>query len=93
MPRSARDAPRRHPSSQRKSLPLPARAAQNFPAISLIRSWKSTQQLAIQNSGYAPPKEAAILAMLQPGHYTAIVRGNNNTTGVALVEVYNLDAN
>jgi hypothetical protein len=33
------------------------------------------------------------LATLQPGNYTAIVRGKNNTTGVALVEVYNLDAN
>jgi hypothetical protein len=58
-------------------------------------NWKSTQQQAIQNSGYAPPQdaEAAILATLQPGNYTAIVRGKNNTTGVALVEVYNLDAN
>lgn len=58
-------------------------------------NWKSTQQPEIQNSGYAPPKdaEAAILATLQPGNYTAIVRGNNNTTGVALVEVYNLNAN
>jgi len=36
---------------------------------------------------------AAILETIQPGNYTAIVRGNNNTTGVALVEVYNLDAN
>ena len=27
----------------------------------------------------------------QPGNYTAIVRGVNNTTGVALVEVYDLD--
>ena len=59
------------------------------------RHWKSTQQTAILNSGYAPPKyaEAATLATLQPGNYTAIVRGNNNTTGVALVEVYNFDAN
>jgi len=57
--------------------------------------WKSTQQAAIQNSGYAAPKdaEAAILATLQPGNYTAIVRGKNDTSGVALVEVYNLDAN
>jgi hypothetical protein len=57
--------------------------------------WKSTQQAAIQNSGYAPSKdaEAAILATLQPGNYTAIVRGKSNTTGVALVEIYNLDAN
>ena len=28
---------------------------------------------------------------LPPGNYTAIVRGVNNTTGVALVEVYDLD--
>jgi len=47
----------------------------------------------IQSSGHAPtnPSESAIIAELQPGNYTAIVRGVNNTTGVALVEVYDLD--
>jgi hypothetical protein len=47
----------------------------------------------IQNSGHAPtdPSESAIIAELPPGNYTAIVRGVNNTTGVALVEVYDLD--
>jgi hypothetical protein len=47
----------------------------------------------IQNSGYAPTalSESAIIANLQPGNYTAIVRGVNNTTGVALVEVYDLN--
>ena len=46
----------------------------------------------IQNSGQAPadPSESAIIASLPPGNYTAIVRGVNNTTGVALVEVYDL---
>ena|SRR5882724_349624 len=46
----------------------------------------------IQNSGHAPTaaSEAAIIANLQPGNYTAIVRGVNNTIGVALVEVYDL---
>jgi len=46
----------------------------------------------IQNSGHAPtdPRESAIIATLQPGNYTAIVRGVNDTTGVALVEVYDL---
>ncbi len=34
--------------------------------------------------------ESAIVATLSPGNYTAIVRGKNNTTGVGLVEVYNL---
>ena len=44
----------------------------------------------IQNSGHAPTaaSESAIIANLQPGNYTAIVRGVNNTTGIALVEVY-----
>ena len=52
----------------------------------------SDQVQAIQNSGYAPgdPRESAIIANLPPGNYTAIVRGVNNTTGVALVEVYDL---
>jgi hypothetical protein len=47
----------------------------------------------IRNSGYAPGdgRESAIIADLLPGNYTAIVRGVNNTTGVALVEVYDLD--
>src|SRR6202140_1859428 len=34
--------------------------------------------------------ESALVATLVPGNYTAIVRGKNNTTGVGLVEVYNL---
>ena len=52
----------------------------------------SSQVSAIQNSLHAPtqPSESAIIATLQPGNYTAIVRGVNNTVGVALVEVYDL---
>jgi hypothetical protein len=46
----------------------------------------------IQNSGHPPAdaSESAIIANLPPGNYTAIVRGVNNTTGIALVEVYDL---
>jgi hypothetical protein len=46
----------------------------------------------IQNSQLAPtnPLESAIIATLAPGSYSAIVRGGNNTTGNALVEVYAL---
>ena len=53
----------------------------------------SSQVSDIQNSGHAPTaaSESAIIANLQPGNYTAIVRGVNNTTGVALVEVYDLN--
>jgi len=52
----------------------------------------SNQVSDVQNSGRAPAaaSESAITANLQPGHYTAMVRGVNNTTGVALVEVYDL---
>jgi plastocyanin len=55
-------------------------------------NWKTTQQTEITASGYAPPNdlESAIVRTLAPGNYTAIVRGVNNTTGVALVEVYAL---
>ena len=37
------------------------------------------------------PRESAILITLAPGAYTAIEAGNNNTTGVGLVEVYDLN--
>ena len=53
----------------------------------------SNQISDIQNSGHAPTadSESAIIANLAPGNYTAIVRGVANTTGVALVEVYDLE--
>ena len=50
------------------------------------------QVAAIQASGLPPTNaaESAIIATLPTGNYTAIVRGVNNTTGNALVEVYRL---
>jgi len=55
--------------------------------------WKQTQALEIQVTGIPPASdlESAIIATLAPGAYTAIMRGNNNTAGVALVEVYDLN--
>jgi hypothetical protein len=52
----------------------------------------SNQVRDIQASGHAPRdgRESAIIADLSPGNYTAIVRGVDNTTGVALAEVYDL---
>ena len=54
--------------------------------------WKESQQSQIEATGLAPTDdhESAILATLSPDNYTAIVRGKNDTTGVALVEVYNV---
>ncbi|HEY2614603.1 MAG TPA: DVUA0089 family protein, partial [Chthoniobacterales bacterium] len=47
---------------------------------------------AIQAEGFAPSQraESALQATLNPGSYTAIVRGVNNTSGIALVEMYDL---
>ena len=52
----------------------------------------TNQVAAIQASGYAPSdgRESAMIVNLPPGNYTAIVRGMANTSGVALVEVYDL---
>gem|GEM_PF-750779 len=54
--------------------------------------WKDTQEAEIEAAGLAPTdeRESAIEATLTPGLYTAIVRGKNDTTGVGLMEVYNL---
>jgi hypothetical protein len=53
----------------------------------------SDQRRDIRNSGHAPGdrRESAIIADLPAGNYTAIVRGVNNMTRVALVEVYDLN--
>jgi hypothetical protein len=53
---------------------------------------KNTQQAAIQATGLAPPNdlEAAILAPVAAGNYTAILSGNGGGTGIGLVEVYRL---
>ena len=55
--------------------------------------WRDTQEAEIQATGIPPTNnfESAIVATLAPGAYTAIVRGNGNTSGVALVEVYDLN--
>jgi uncharacterized delta-60 repeat protein len=56
-------------------------------------NWQSDSNASqVQSVGLAPkdPRESALYMMLAPGSYTAIVRGVNNTTGIGLVEVYNL---
>ncbi len=54
--------------------------------------WRSTQEAEIIATTVPPTneKEAAIVATLVPGNYTAIVRGKDGTTGIALVEGYTL---
>jgi spore coat protein A len=52
----------------------------------------SDQVAEIEKSQLAPAHaaESVIIATLQPGSYTAVVRGVNDTTGNALVEVYSV---
>lgn len=47
----------------------------------------------ISQSGLAPKsaRESALLMTLSPGAYTVILRGAENTVGIGLVEVYDLD--
>ncbi len=55
-------------------------------------NWRSDQESEITATGLSPTNnsESAIVRTLAPGGYTAIVRGVNNSSGVALVEVYQL---
>ena len=57
-------------------------------------NWRDdpVQEALILATGIAPTNnlEAAIIATVNPGAYTAVVRGKNNTSGVALIEVYDL---
>jgi hypothetical protein len=62
-------------------------------SIATNDNWKSTQQAEIMATGLQPPNdlEPAIRQSLPAGNYTAIVSGKNNTTGIALVEAYDVD--
>ena len=66
------------------------------PDGSLIASndnWKDNQEAEIRASGLAPTNdlESAIIANLDPAGYTVILRGKGGTTGIGLVELYDLD--
>jgi hypothetical protein len=57
-------------------------------------NWRDdpVQEAAILATGIPPTNglESAIDATLNPGAYTALIRGKNNIPGVALIEVYDL---
>jgi hypothetical protein len=52
--------------------------------------WQSTQQAAIQATGFAPasPQEAAVLITAAPGPYTVVVEGTNGSSGTGLIETF-----
>jgi hypothetical protein len=65
----------------------------NGALIAANNNWRSDQEAEITATGLSPSNnlESAIVRDLLPGNYTAIVRGTNNATGVALVEAYELN--
>jgi len=83
------------------SLPVPG--ALNDPALELRDgngglidsndNWRSDHEAEIIATTIPPSNdmESAIVRNLAPGNYTAIVRGANDATGVAVVEVYGLN--
>jgi hypothetical protein len=69
----------------------------NGAVIASNDNWKlrpsgSSQQGEIEATSIPPSNdlESALVQTLGPGNYTALVRGTNNTTGIAVVEVYTL---
>lgn len=57
--------------------------------------WRSSQEAEIQQSGLAPTddKESAIIKRLDPGTYTAIIRGADGSPGIGVIELYDLSSN
>jgi hypothetical protein len=67
-----------------------------FQGSTLLQSnndWKDTQRIEIEATGLQPSNdfESAIVRTLTPGAYTAVVRGNGNTSGIGVVEAYDLN--
>ena len=83
------------------SLPLPGALGNptlelhdgNGALIASNDNWRTDQEAEIIATGIPPSNdlESAIVRNLTPGNYTAIVRGVNNTTGIAVVEAYGLN--
>jgi hypothetical protein len=52
--------------------------------------WKTSQQQELEGTGLQPSNdlEAALVTTIQPGQYTAQVRGKNDSSGIGVVQVY-----
>jgi pimeloyl-ACP methyl ester carboxylesterase len=64
----------------------------NGEIIATNDNWRESQESEILATGIAPldERESAIIQTLSAGAYTAVLRGKDGTTGVALVEAYHL---
>jgi len=67
----------------------------NGAIIAVNDNWRDTQESEIEATGLAPTNdsESAIVAtLITDSNYTVILSGVNNTTGIGLVEVYDLES-
>jgi hypothetical protein len=57
-------------------------------------NWRSSQEAEIEQTGLAPTddRESAVVKRLEPGNYTAIIRGADGSPGIGLVELYDLSS-
>lgn len=88
------------PSLQIDDIPIPGRMAdpkielfnENGMSIAANDDWRKGQREEIEKTGLAPENEleAALIVTLPPGRTTAHLRGNNDATGIALIEIYKL---
>lgn len=103
-----RDAPKRvivraiGPSMQSGGTAVPGRMTD--PTLELYQQGKQSpiatnddwqsNKTEVEQTNLAPtdPRESAIVMTLDPGNYTAIMRGKNGEVGIGLVEIYDLDA-
>jgi hypothetical protein len=60
--------------------------------LNFNNDWRDTQEAEIIATGIPPTNdfESALISLLPPGNFTAIVAGLNSAIGVGLVEIYNL---
>ena len=66
---------------------------QGSTSLAMNDNWRTDQEAEIVATGIPPTNdlESAIVRTLTPGSYTAILRGKNDTTGIGVVEAYDLD--
>jgi len=88
------------PSLQVNGVPLQGRMQDpvlelhdnNNSAALINDNWRTSQQDEIIATGLAPSddRESAIIKRLAPGNYTAIIRSTDGSSGIGVVELYDL---
>jgi hypothetical protein len=65
----------------------------NGDTLEFNNNWRDTQEALISQTGIPPENdaEAAVYTLLPAGNYTAVLRGANDSTGIGVVEIYDLD--